>query len=164
MGPGCTSICFTNRLPVMNSCRKLIGFERRLPIYIYTTMVYVTPTYTNHMARQVLVQRKVTAAFCAEHILDRTNVSESFILKHQPHLTSKELTHAWVSHHNKHKHSRALHYAQQLSRDDKIFILCYKHKKWLDTLSTEEKHSVLRRMIRRMSHAQWIEILLEKAY
>ena len=121
--------------------------------------------------RTLLQQQKLSAKFCVRVILndyvpkclsDR-DIGDSFILKHQRHLTEEDLDQAWIEFRKETKYSLAVKVAKDLTREEKIGLLELRYKPILSKMTFEDRNMELRRLIRRMSVTDWYMFLQQQA-
>jgi hypothetical protein len=124
------------------------------------------------MYRQLIQTERLTPQFCMEVILndavakseDDSCIGEGYILKYQSHITERELDIAYQNFQIRNKKWHVVRLAMELTREEKILLLERKHKRMLDRLMYESRHARLRKMIRKMREADWIELLQDKIY
>ena len=124
------------------------------------------------MYRQLIQTARLTPRFCMEVILndaiaksdDDSTIGEGYILKYQTHITERELDIAYHDFQIRNKKWHVVRLAMDLTREEKILLLERKHKRMLDRLLYESRNARLRKMIRKMREADWIELLQDKIY
>lgn len=113
---------------------------------------------------QMLKCQKLSASYCAILLLHNTHITKELILRHQTHISEKEL-HETITRHQQTSHMQnpllILHKVQYLTRDDKIRLLLEKYKLQLKIKTMEDQQIWLRRMIRKSDTSFWFHLLYE---
>ncbi len=113
---------------------------------------------------QMLKCQKLSASYCAILLLHNTDITKELILRHQTHISEKEL-HETIKRQQQTSHMQnpllILHKVQYLTRDDKIRLLLEKYKLQLKNKTIEDQQIWLRRMIRKSDTSFWFHLLYE---
>ena len=122
--------------------------------------------------KNLIQTKRLTPEFCMEVILndfipksdEDSSIGEGFILKFQPHITEKDLDIAYLNFQTRNKKWNVVRLSMDLTRQEKIVLLERKYKTILDRLMYESRNRRLRKMIRKMRDADWLELLQDKVH